>query len=147
MTLIDRPPHLEALYSPLTGRRLAPDDGRAPIAGTPVAVLVVDGGPTIPLFGDAVLGRRPFDDRRVVGGVAESIVLDDPRRCVSRCHAFLRVDRWRVEAIDLGSCNGTSTSVDGGPWSSLVPGIGHVLRDGQRLRLGRIGIAVHLIGR
>lgn len=141
----DHHPMNEALYCRSTGRRLAPAHGLEPTSGAPIAVAVLDDGTSLPLFGDAVLGRSPDLDHRVRQGVADALTITDPRRQLSRCHALLRVDRWRVETIDLGSRNGTAVMAADGEWERLLPGIGTPVRDGQQIRLAsRILTIFHL---
>lgn len=144
MTL-DHDPHpmSEALYCRSTGRRLAPDQGLEPARGAPIAVAVLDDGESVPLFGDAVLGRSPELDARVRNGSAAPIAISDPSAQLSRCHVLLRADRWEVEVIDLGSRNGTALLAADGGWDRIMPGIGTALVDGQQIRLASRVITIY----
>lgn len=134
---------LEALYCRATGRRLAPAQGRAPTDGSPIAVGVFDDGVSISFAGDSVIGRLPGADTRVRAGTAHPVALHDPSRELSRCHVLIRVDRWRVEVVDLGSRNGTAVSTPDGRWRPVLPGIGEVVVDGQQIRLASRVLTVH----
>ena len=119
-----------ALYCRSTGRRLAPAAALEPAEGSPIAIAVFHDGRTIPLSGDAA-----------------AITLDDPTRQLSRCHVLLRVDRWQIEVIDLGSRNGTAICDEDGHWHSLMPGIGTTLEDGQLVGLASSVMRVHRLVR
>ena len=136
-----------ALYCRSTGRRLAPAAALEPAEGSPIAIAVFHDGRTIPLFGDTILGRAPDLDRRVISGDAAAITLDDPTRQLSRCHVLLRVDRWQIEVIDLGSRNGTAIRDEDGSWHSLMAGLGTVVEDGQLVRLASSVVRIHRLVR
>lgn len=136
-----------ALYCRSTGRRLAPRTALSPNSGSPVAVAVFHDGTTVPLIGDSVLGRFPNLDQRVIDGYAAPITLADPTRQLSRCHALLRVQRWQIDVVDLGSRNGTALADATGHWHNVMPGIGTVIDDGQLLRLGSSVMRIHRLVR
>ena len=150
MTLThDHHPMNEALYCRATGRRLSPVAGLEPAAGAPIAVAVFDDGESVPLFGDTVLGRSPELDPRVRRGEATPLTLDDPTAEMSRCHALLRVNRWEVEVIDLGSRNGTALQMVGADsaadptWRRIMPGLAASITDGQPILLASRVISIY----
>ena len=137
----------EVLYCRATGRRIPPERGRAVQAGSPIAIAVLDDGSSMPIFGDTVLGREPTIDRHVRSGQAEAWALRDPRHEVSRCHLLLRRRGRRLEAVDLGSRNGTALAGADGAWRPTMPGIGEPIVDRQQLRLGLRTITIHYVQR
>ncbi len=85
--------------------------------------LVFDDGATFTLDSDYVVGREPDGDPRVTAGEARPLLLDDDARTVSRVHAEVRLDGWRVDVVDRGSTNGTFVwRQGGGAWERLGPG-------------------------
>lgn len=136
----------EALYCRMTGRRLSPDRGRVAGAGALIAVLVFDEGTSAPIFGDTIVGRAPHDDHRVRAEAAEALTIVDPRHEISRCHLLLRVRGHRLEAVDLGSRNGTALARSG-RWTLTMPGIGEPIADREQVRLGLRTLTVHYLQR
>lgn len=136
-----------ALYCPQTGRRLAPERGMAPPAGTTIAVLVFEDGSTVSVNRHAVLGRAPEPQRSVATDACDGVIVEDASGATSRSHLLLRLNNWDLEAIDLASQNGTLVLGDDGQWLRLTPGLAHRVTDGQRLRIGSRTIAVHYTGR
>ncbi len=100
--------------------------------------LVFDDGAIFVLDGDYVVGREPDDDPRVQAGDARALLLDDSARTVSRVHAEVRLDGWRVTLVDRGSTNGTyvwSTAAAG--WQRLTAEVSIVLEPGQHASFGQ----------
>ncbi len=64
----------------------------------PLGVLVFDDGSAFAIDGDYVLGREPEFDPAVASGRARPLTLLDPGNGVSRVHAELRLEGWRVAA-------------------------------------------------
>ncbi len=133
------------LYSRTDGRRVAPHRSRRPAADEQIAVVVLDDGRAHSINGDVVLGRLPSEDRRVRAASASPIVVPDVDRRVSRSHLLIRIDGWRVEAIDLGSRNGSWIMGEDGNWRRLVPGIAAPLEDGATLCLGSRHVRVRTL--
>lgn len=85
--------------------------------------LVFDDGATYTLDIDYVVGREPHGDPRVRADDARALLLDDTARTVSRVHAEVRLDGWRVTVVDRGSTNGSFVwSNATGTWQRLTPG-------------------------
>jgi hypothetical protein len=77
--------------------------------------LRLSNGEVYPLDRDVVFGRRPEVPVGRPGPQPNAIALTDDRD-VSRSHVEIRLDGWRVLAIDLGSVNGTQLA-----WPNLAP--------------------------
>jgi pSer/pThr/pTyr-binding forkhead associated (FHA) protein len=104
----------------------------------PLGVIVFDDGSTFTLDSDYVLGREPENDPAVVSGEARPLAMTDPDRTVSRVHAVLTLDGWRVMAVDRGSANGTFIAGPGDEsWVPLLPNSPIAIRPGTRVRLGQ----------
>lgn len=142
-----RGPRRGALYCRSTGRRLSPRQGDERLAGSPVAVVVLDDGTTAPIMGDTLVGRMPTSDQRFSRGAAAAIVVEDPGQHISRCHLLLRISQWDVQVIDLGSRNGTWVLDEHGDWNQLLPGIAHHTMRGQAIRFGMRCLTLHHLQR
>lgn len=90
-------------------------------------------------------GRRIVLDRPVLIGRNPDVVRDDERDArlvriadpaVSRRHALVRLDRWAATVDDLGSTNGTTLSLPGGPSTRVAPGSPEGLTTGAIIDLG-----------
>ena len=81
----------------------------------------------------------------MIGADATAHVIDDAG--VSRSHVWLRTHGWEVEAVDLGTRNGTFVRTGDGPWEPLRPGMGRRLDTKSELRLGERTLVFHVIGR
>ncbi|WP_034268739.1 FHA domain-containing protein [Actinospica robiniae] len=77
--------------------------------------LRLSNGEIYPLDRDVVFGRRPEVPVGRPGPQPNAIALTDDRD-VSRSHVEIRLDGWRVLAVDLGSVNGTQLA-----WPNLAP--------------------------
>jgi hypothetical protein len=103
----------------------------------PLGVLLFDDGSAFTIDGNYVLGREPEFDPAVAEGSARPLTLSDPDNAVSRVHAELRLQGWRVLLVDRGSANGTLVSGAGDDdWHQLEPGEPLELVPGQHLRFG-----------
>jgi len=100
--------------------------------------LVFDDGATYTLEQDYVVGREPDGDPRLADGSARALLLDDAARTVSRVHAEVRLDGWRVTVVDRGSTNGSFVWVAAtGSWQRLTPDVPVALEPGQHASFGQ----------
>lgn len=105
----------------------------------PLGVLTLDDGSAHPLDGDYVAGREPTLDDSVAAGEARALVISDPSGIVSRVHARVHLDGWRVLITDLGSANGTRVIRPQQVEQQLLPKVPVVLAPGSRVDLGGCG--------
>jgi hypothetical protein len=82
-------------------RGASPQPGARP----PLGALVFNDDSALELSADCVVGRNPALDPSVAAGEARPLRFLDSQ--VSRIHARVHLDGWRVFLIDLGSANGT----------------------------------------
>jgi hypothetical protein len=73
----------------------------------PLGYLVLDDGAIFLVDRDYVIGRDPGRDADVQAGRAAAISLTDHERKISRTHANVVLDEWKVTVVDRGSANGT----------------------------------------
>ncbi len=131
----------EALFCAICGismnqQTLVPRPGERP----PLGVLLLDDGSVFQLDSDYVLGREPSLDASVAGGTARPLRIADDTGIVSRVHARVHLDSWRVLVTDLGSANGTRVLLPGQPADQpLVPQVPIVLATGSQVDLGGRG--------
>jgi pSer/pThr/pTyr-binding forkhead associated (FHA) protein len=83
---------------------------------------------------DAVFGRKPEIPAGRPGPRPNAIVLTDDRD-VSRNHIEIRLDGWRVLALDLGSMNGTQLAGPNLAPRLLPPGTAQEIAPGSVLTL------------
>ena len=115
---------------------LAPRPGERP----PLGVLLLDDGSVFQLDSDYVIGREPSLDSSVADGQARALRVTDESGIVSRVHARVALDGWRVLVIDLGSANGTRVFQPGQQADQqLVPHVPMVLAAGSEVDLGGRG--------
>jgi FHA domain len=115
---------------------LTPRPGPRP----PLGVLVLDDGAVLQLDADYVVGREPTLDAAVASGRARPLRIADAAGTVSRVHAYIQLDDWRVMVTDLGSANGTMIRTsDQAPPRALVPRVPAPLQPGSRVDLGSCG--------
>jgi hypothetical protein len=107
----------------------------------PLGVLILDDGNAIPLDGDYVAGREPTLDDAVAAGEARPLLINDPNGIVSRVHARVHLEGWRVLVTDLGSANGTRVLLPHQMEQQLLPKVPIVLPPGSRVDLGGAGFA------
>lgn len=117
---------------------LVPRPGPRP----PLGALVLDDGSVFKLDGDYVVGREPTLDDSVASGQASPLLVADPAGIVSRVHARVHLEGWRVLITDLGSANGTRVirpqqQID----QQLLPKVPVVLSPGSRVDLGGCGFS------
>ena len=131
----------EALFCAICGismnqQTLVPRPGERP----PLGVLLLDDGSVFQLDSDYVIGREPGLDASVAAGQARPLRVADDTGIVSRVHARVHLDGWRVLVADLGSANGTRVLLPGQPADQpLVPQVPIVLATGSQVDLGGRG--------
>jgi FHA domain len=131
----------EALFCAICGismnqQTLVPRPGERP----PLGVLLLDDGSVFQLDSDYVLGREPSLDASVAEGKARPLRISDETGIVSRVHAKVHLDGWRVLVTDLGSANGTRVLLPRQPADQpLVPQVPIVLATGSQVDLGGRG--------
>jgi hypothetical protein len=131
----------EALFCAICGismnqQTLVPRPGERP----PLGVLLLDDGSVFQLDSDYVIGREPSLDASVAEGKARPLRISDETGIVSRVHARVHLEGWRVLVTDLGSANGTRVLLPGQPADQpLVPQVPIVLATGSQVDLGGRG--------
>jgi hypothetical protein len=131
----------EALFCAVCGismnqQTLVPRPGTRP----PLGVLLLDDGSVFQLDRDYIVGREPGLDATVASGRSRALRIADDSGIVSRVHAKVQLDGWRVLVTDLGSANGTRVrlakqSAD----TVLQPHVPVVLATGSQIDLGGRG--------
>ncbi len=103
----------------------------------PLGVLVLDDGSVFQLDTDYIVGREPGLDASVAAGQSRPLRVADDSGIVSRVHARVQLDGWRVIITDLGSANGTKIRYpnDAGE-QVLTPNMPTVLTSGSVVDLG-----------
>lgn len=131
----------EALFCAVCGismnqQTLVPRPGTRP----PLGVLLLDDGSVFQLDRDYIVGREPGLDASVASGRSRALRIVDDSGIVSRVHAKVQLDGWRVLVTDLGSANGTRIRL---PKQSadtvLQPHVPIVLATGSQVDLGGRG--------
>ena len=131
----------EALFCAVCGismnqQTLVPRPGTRP----PLGVLLLDDGSVFQLDRDYIVGREPGLDATVASGRSRALRIADDSGIVSRVHAKVQLDGWRVLVTDLGSANGTRVRL---PKQSadtvLQPHVPVVLATGSQVDLGGRG--------
>ena len=104
----------------------------------PLGALVFDDDSALELSADCVIGRNPALDPAVAAGEARPLRFLDSQ--VSRIHARVHLDGWRVFLIDLGSANGTRIQPPGKRSDqALEPNVPVPLQSGTRIFVGMQG--------
>jgi len=131
----------DALFCAICGismnqQTLVPRPGERP----PLGVLLLDDGAVFQLDSDYVVGREPGLDSSVAAGNARPLRVSDESGIVSRVHARIQLDGWRVLVTDLGSANGTRVLLPSQPADQpLAPQVPVVLATGSQVDLGGRG--------
>jgi hypothetical protein len=104
----------------------------------PLGALVFDDGSALELSADCVVGRNPALDPSIAAGEGRPLRFLDSQ--VSRIHARIHLDGWRVFLIDLGSANGTRIRPPGKRSDqALEPNVPVPLQNGTRIFVGMQG--------
>jgi hypothetical protein len=114
---------------------LVPKPGPRP----PLGVLAFDDGSIFQLDSDYVIGREPTLNASVAAGKARPLCVVDDAGIVSRAHAALQLDGWRVLVTDLGSANGTRIQHRDEAPQPLSPHVSVELFPGSHVDLGGCG--------
>ena len=140
--------HPDARFCSVCGTALTEQHASVLISGPrpPLGVLVIDDGATLAIDRDVLIGREPHGESEVLAGAAEPLALTDANNSVSRRHARIVLDEWRVLASDLGSSNGTWLNRGPDPLSWIEIGSDEQveLHAGDRLRVGSRLVQVEL---
>jgi hypothetical protein len=119
----------------MTQKTLVPQRAPRP----PLGVLAFDDGSVVQLDSDYVIGREPTLNASVAAGQARPLSVVDDAGIVSRAHAALQLDGWRVLITDLGSANGTQLRrADEAP-EQLTPHVAVELPPGSHVDMGGCG--------
>ena len=117
-------------------RGAIPQPGPRPPLGALILDDESDSG--LELSADCVVGRNPALDPSVIAGKARPLFVPDPQ--VSRIHARVHLDGWRVFLIDLGSANGTRIRPPGKRSDQVIePNVPVPLQRGTRVFVGTLG--------
>ncbi len=115
---------------------LVPRPGERP----PLGLLLMDDGSVFQLDTDYIIGREPNLDSSVAAGKARPLRIADDSGIVSRVHARVSLEGWRVLVTDLGSANGTRVKLPDQPTDTqLVPQVPLVLTTGSQVDVGGRG--------
>ena len=104
----------------------------------PLGVLRLDDGSTFRLDLDYVVGREPQGDPEVASGTVRPLRVIDSDGIVSRRHLRIMLVGWNVQAMDLGSANGTTVQFpEEAERITLQPNRPLLLRPGAQISMGR----------
>lgn len=107
-----------------------------PVHRPPLGTVHISTGGGFVLDRSAVIGRRPRASRVSADDVPQLVTVPSPQQDISRSHLELRLEGWRVIALDMGTTNGTTLERPGMEPVRLRAGEGVVLGEGDRLDLG-----------
>jgi hypothetical protein len=119
----------------MTQKTLVPQRAPRP----PLGVLAFDDGSVVQLDSDYVIGREPTLNASVAAGQARPLSVVDDAGIVSRAHAALQLDGWRVLITDLGSANGTQLRRADEASEQLTPHVAVELPPGSHVDMGGCG--------
>jgi len=106
----------------------------------PLGVLLLDDGSVFQLDRDYIVGREPGLDATVASGRSRPLRIADDSGIVSRVHAKVALDGWRVLVTDLGSANGTKVRLPKNAGEQVLqPHQPFVLTTGSQVDLGGRG--------
>lgn len=114
-----------------------------PLAGTvrsvlrpPLGSVRISTGGMVLLDRTAIFGRRPRASRVSGNDVPQLITVPSPQQDISRSHLELRLEGWRILAVDLGTTNGTTVHRPGAEPLRLRPQEGVAVQIGDQIDLG-----------
>jgi hypothetical protein len=105
------------------------------IARPQLGRLRFDGGESVVVNRPIIIGRAPKSPSTPGTEVPVLFTVTSPSGDVSRSHVEVAIEGWHVQAIDLGSSNGTKVTQPGMPARSLHPGEPLILQAGARVEL------------
>ena len=116
----------------------------APLAGGKVVrinrpalgQLVFTNGRTVTIDRTILVGRSPRAERTDSGGIPQLVMVDSPHGDVSRTHARIFIEGWRVLLEDIGSTNGTVITTEAGISRRIRSGEPAIVTDGATIDLG-----------
>jgi hypothetical protein len=115
---------------------LVPPGEPVPVPRPSLGRLRFSDGTVVELDGPRVIGRSPFLQGTYGSELPELVVLQSPEQNLSKNHLEIRLQDWRVYAVDLGSSNGTELTLPGRDPQRLFPNQPALLEPGCRLVLG-----------
>jgi FHA domain len=98
--------------------------------------LVFGNGRTVTIDRTILVGRSPRADRTDSGGIPQLVMVDSPHGDVSRTHARIFIEGWRVLLEDTGSTNGTVITTEAGISRRIRSGEPAIVTDGSTIDLG-----------
>jgi hypothetical protein len=98
--------------------------------------LVFSNGRTVTIDRTILVGRSPRADRTDSGGIPQLVMVDSPHGDVSRTHARIFIEGWRVLLEDTGSTNGTVITTEAGISRRIRSGEPAIVTDGATIDLG-----------
>ena len=117
----------------ISRRSATPQRGPRPKLGA----LILDDGAAVDVDSDYIIGRDPARDPSVPAGEARPLRVVDAESTVSRVHARVHLDGWKVLLTDLGSANGTRVQPPGSKAETLLePRAPVPLQHGTRISVG-----------
>lgn len=103
----------------------------------PLGVLLLDDGATFRLDADYLVGRDPHHNAAKVGN-SRALRVSGPASGVSRQHLRISLVGWTVNAVDLGSVNGTYIESPDDPRPRrLTSGVPEQILPGTKVAFGR----------
>jgi pSer/pThr/pTyr-binding forkhead associated (FHA) protein len=93
-------------------------------------------GQTVKVVQPLFVGRSPKVTGQVAGEFPELVTVPSPDHDVSRVHLEVRIEGWRLLAIDSGSTNGTVVTLPGRAPQRLRAGDPFPLSPGAHVSLG-----------
>jgi hypothetical protein len=98
--------------------------------------LIFSNGRTVTIDRTILVGRSPRAERTDSGGIPQLVMVDSPHGDVSRTHARIFIEGWRVLLEDIGSTNGTVITTEAGVSRRIRSGEPAIVTDGSTIDLG-----------
>lgn len=125
----------EAGRCPRCGRDIPPQQPVA-VPRPSLGVLRISTGGSVPLDRGVLLGRAPHVEEELPADQRPRVLrVGGPDRDISRNHAEIALEGWRVLVRDLGSTNGTTVALPGQDPVRLRPAQDHAIEPGTVIRL------------